>query len=69
MSLKQEFVDWKKNPITKKVFDSLKEIEQSMTESLVTSAGVDPSQDRYFSGYIAALRDVYLINIDEDTND
>ena len=69
MSIKSEFLDWKQHPITKRVFAGLQEQEASMAEQLVSSAGVDSLEDRFKSGYIAALRDVYLIRLEdgEDT--
>ena len=70
MSLKQDFLDWKSHPVTKRVFEGLKEQEALMQEQLVQSAGIDSSEDRYRVGYIAALRDVYLIRLEDegDTN-
>lgn len=66
MSIKSEFLDWKQHPITKRVFAGLQEQEQSMAEQLVSSAGVDSLEDRFKSGYIAALRDVYLIRLEDE---
>jgi len=70
MSLKQDFLDWKSHPVTKRVFEGLKEQEALLQEQLVQSAGIDSSEDRYRVGYIAALRDVYLIRLEDegDTN-
>jgi hypothetical protein len=70
MSLKSEFADWKTHPITKRVFEGLREQEQIQLEQLAVSAGVEPTDDRFKVGYIAALRDVYLIRLEdeEDTN-
>ena len=63
-----DFTDWKAHPITKRVFEGLKEQEQAMTEALVTSAGEDSASDRFKVGYIAALRDVYLIRLEDEEN-
>lgn len=70
MSLKQDFLDWKSHPVTKRVFEGLKEQEALLQEQLVQAAGIDSSEDRYRVGYIAALRDVYLIRLEDegDTN-
>ena len=65
MSTKQEFADWKSHPITKAVFDALKEREAAILEVFATSAGVDPAQDRFHAGYIAAVRDVYLTSAED----
>jgi hypothetical protein len=61
-----DFTDWKAHPITKRVFEGLKEQELILTDSLVTSAGVDAAEDRFKVGYIAALRDVYLIRLEDE---
>lgn len=61
-----DFLDWKAHPITKRVFAGLKEQELLLTESLVASAGLDAAEDRFKVGYIAALRDVYLIRLEDE---
>ena len=66
MNIKSEFLDWKQNPITKRVFAGLQEQEGIMAEQLVSSAGIDCLEDRFKSGYIAALRDVYLIRLEDE---
>ena len=66
MSLKSEFVDWKSHPITKRVFEGLHEQEVNMLDQLATSAGIDSADDRYKVGYITALRDVYLIRLEDE---
>lgn len=60
-----EFSDWKTHPVTKVVFEALQLREKELTESLVSSAGTDSLEDRYKAGYIAALRDVYLITVED----
>ena len=66
MSLKQDFLDWKQHPVTKRVFDGLREQEVLVTDQLVNAAGLEPLEDRYRVGYIAALRDLYLIRLDDE---
>lgn len=65
MSRKQEFADWKSHPITKVVFDALREREVALLEILGTNAGENPLQDRYHAGYIAAVRDLYLTSAED----
>lgn len=62
---REEFADWKKHPVTKQVFEGLRERERDKAEELIQSAGIDSQQDRYLSGYIAALRDFYLIEAED----
>lgn len=64
-----DFSDWKQHPITKRVFAGLQEQEQTITEQLVVSAGSVPQEDRFKAGYIAALRDVYLIRLEDEGDD
>lgn len=66
MTIQSEFLDWKQHPITKRVFAGLKEQELDMSERLITSAGEFPAEDRFKVGYIAALRDVYLIRLEDE---
>lgn len=71
MSLKQDFLDWKQHPITKAVFAELKQREDDLKDALAVSAGLDPKEDSYRRGYIAAVRDFYLTTLEdkENTND
>lgn len=65
MSSKQEFADWLSHSVTKTVMEALTELETDLTEELVISGGINPLQDRYRSGYIAALRDIRLIKLED----
>ncbi len=63
---KSEFTDWKSQPITQKVFKALKEREELVKDILASSAGEDSRVDRFHVGYIAALKDFYLMDFSED---
>jgi len=65
MSTKSDFLEWKSHPMTKKVFEALQERESGLKDRLALSAGEDVLQDRYHVGYLAALRDFYLIDVEE----
>lgn len=65
MTIKAEFADWKSSPVTKKVFAGLREHETILIESLVTSAGIDVKEDCFKRGYIAALRDMYQVRVED----
>lgn len=69
MSNAAEFADWKKHPITEKVFNEFKAREGAMTLQLSLSAGEHPPTDRYLVGYIAALRDVFLMEWEDSKDD
>ena len=61
-----EFLDWKTNKATQEIMSQLKERVESMTTILKDSAGLDPLQDRFYSGYIAAFNDLIHIDVEED---
>ena len=59
---KQDFIDWKRHPVTLGVFNQLHFRIQELQEMLGESAGRDPGQDREYSGAIKAYKD--MINIE-----
>lgn len=59
---KQDFADWKLHPVTKEVFNQLRQRIRDLQDVLGTSAGIDPLQDRHLVGGIAAYND--LLNIE-----
>lgn len=61
---KQDFRDWQRHPVTQIVFSELRAKESDITEKLVISTENAYSDD-WYRGYIAALRDFYLIDIEE----
>jgi len=68
MSLKEDFVVWKTHPITKQVFNVLRKREADLTEFLIDSAGENSVTDAYRRGYIHAVRDVILTNLEDEEN-
>lgn len=63
MSFKESFVLWKRDPITKAMFESMDQRLDLLKEELAVSAGIDPLQDRYRAGYIQAIRDFSDIDL------
>jgi hypothetical protein len=61
---KQDFVDWKRHPVTQVVFSQLQERVQNLYEMLGSSAGQDPVQDSQFVGGIKAYKDMLDIEYD-----
>lgn len=57
MSSKEEFVQWKQHPVTKAVIASMQARVDYLKDQLAMSAGVDPLEDRFRVGYIAAAND------------
>lgn len=65
MSTKSDFLEWKSHPMTKKVFEALQAQEAEIKDRVALEAGLDPLQDRFHAGYMAAYRDFYLIDFTE----
>jgi hypothetical protein len=59
------FRDWKKQGITKAVFQGLQERKEALQEELGQAAGINPLQDRFAAGYIAAVNDILNISLDD----
>lgn len=68
MITKTSFVDWKANPVTKAVFNDLRERIQRIQEELGVTAGKDHLYDQYRVGAIAAYNDLLNIEFDEVKN-
>ena len=66
---KEEFVDWKSNPVTREVIKSLNYKIDELSYLLSSSAGVNPIEDRFKAGAIAAYRDLTLIAWEDTTSD
>lgn len=62
-----EFADWKRHPVTQQVFSQLRERVSYATESILNSAGVDPRQDAWHAGAVAAFRDVLNIEFEGES--
>lgn len=54
----QDFIDWKRHPVTQEVFSQLAQRVKYIHEILGESAGSDPAQDRVYVGYIKAYNDM-----------
>lgn len=65
MITSKDFIDWKSHPVTKQVFQNLQERADAVKEILADSAGLDSGQDRFHSGYIAAVKDILLVQFDD----
>lgn len=65
---KDDYVQWKHNPVTKQMMFWLRLRIQALQEELGEIAGRDPTRDRYLVGAIRAYKDVAEINLEEITN-
>lgn len=59
---RQEALDWKQHPITQQVFALLQSRIRECEQVLGESAGINPLQDRFYAGVIAAHKDVVLLD-------
>ncbi len=62
---KEEFVDWKSNPVTQAVFSSIAERINEVARDLASSAGLDQSKDRFKCGMVHAFQELLTIELDE----
>lgn len=70
---KQDFLDWKRHPVTQSLFTALINRIQEGREELGDTAGIDPLADRFKVGVIRGHQDVLegLDNsfVENDTDD
>lgn len=55
MISKEDFIDWKNSPVTKRVFDEIKDMIQEGKEEIAASAGINPLLDRERVGKLNGL--------------
>lgn len=65
MITKGDFLEWKANPVTKKLFIILEQWIEIGKEELSTSAGENPLTDRERVGKLNAFKDVLGVNSDD----
>ena len=63
---KQEYIDWKRHPITMGMFATLNNNISAICTELGVTAGKDSLDDRFKVGYITACRDVLDVDFAED---
>lgn len=55
---KQDFLDWKRHPVTQLIYAQLASLVEQGKEELVTTAGADPVLDARKAGKITAFQDI-----------
>lgn len=65
MITKDEFLDWKRSPVTIAIFSSMVERINDGAKELAGSAGVNPLEDRFKCGMIRAYQEVMSVEFDE----
>lgn len=68
---KEDFLEWKQHPVTRRVFEEIQNMIGQGTEELSFSAGQDPGSDRQKVGKLDGLRALVGISFYEleDGND
>lgn len=54
-----------RHPISKVVLAEFKTRRDTLTEFLTANAGLQPLEDRFKAGYIAAVNDLFQVDIEE----
>lgn len=62
MITKQDFIDWKSNPVTKAYFQEVDKLIENMKEELTFT---DVDMLRYKQGYIQSLKDILNVELQE----
>ena len=65
MITKEDFIDWKNNPVTQAFFVSLAEKINLGATELSYSAGSNPSEERFKCGMIAGYRAILDVEMEE----
>ena len=65
MVTREEYLDWKRNPVTQALFSSIAERINDGAKDLASSAGLNPSEDRFKVGMIAAFGEVLTVELED----
>ena len=60
-----DFTNWKADSVTQAYFYAIVERIEDAKETLAGSAGLDPSSDNWFRGFIAGQRDMLDVRVDD----
>lgn len=66
---KADFIDWRTSPITKEVFNLLRQYIEGLQAELGQSAGVDPVVDARKVGAIQAYKDMLDIEYEGESQE
>jgi hypothetical protein len=65
MLTKEEWLDWKANPVTSAFYEACITRVEEATEILVATAGQDPVLDNFYRGFIQAYREIQEFKIED----
>ena len=66
---KEEWNDWKAHSVTRAFYGATIERVEDTMQLLSQSAGIDPVQDNFYRGFIAAYREMRDFRIDDLVDD
>ena len=69
MITKEEWVDWKSSHVTKAFFQACQERVEDTKELLSSSAGLEPTTDNFYRGFIHAYKEIQDFTIDFESTD
>lgn len=58
MISKSDYINWKSDPVTRAFFEATRERVEEAKEMLAVSAGIDPTLDNFYRGFIKAYREI-----------
>ena len=65
MITKDDFLDWKKHPVTQALYGGMVNRINEAALELAGSAGIDPLDDRFKCGIVRAYQEVLTLEFDE----
>lgn len=66
MISKEDFRQWKSEPITEAFYEACLERVGETKDLLAQSAGLDQAQDNFYRGFIWAYREIFDFRIEEE---
>lgn len=66
---KDQFQQWKEDDVTKAFMEAASERVMDAKDILATQAGLDPTSDNFYRGFVAAYEEMKDFRIDFDEED
>jgi hypothetical protein len=63
---KEDWLVWKSDPITKMFYEACEERIEDAKELLVNSAGLEPTQDNFYRGFVYAYREMQDFRVEDE---
>lgn len=66
MITKEEWVDWKNDPVTEAFMETVNERIEDAKEILANSAGIDNANDNFMRGFIKAFNEMLDFRVEDE---